>query len=93
MQSFSKKLKPENMGMEDEDEESDTESMEDESSQRGSSSRKRANSVVTSFRRTSSGLISKCCNSCHVFGKPGWAGFHGAIPADTLAALKALENE
>ena len=44
MQAFSKKLKPENLGMEDEEEESGGESMEDEGSQGGSNSRKRASS-------------------------------------------------
>ena len=45
MQAFSKKLKPENMGMEGEEEEdADSESMMGEDSQRASSSRKRAGS-------------------------------------------------
>ena len=44
MQAFSKKLKPENLGMEDEEEESGGESMEDEGAQGGSNSRKRASS-------------------------------------------------
>jgi ferritin-like metal-binding protein YciE len=44
MQAFSKKLKPENLGMEDEEEESDTESMQVTGTQRGSSSRKSSGS-------------------------------------------------
>ncbi len=49
MQAFSKKLKPENVGMEDEEEESDTGMMEDESSQRRNSSRKQS---ASSSRRS-----------------------------------------
>ncbi len=50
MQGFSKKLKPENMGMEDEEEESETESMEDESTQ-SSNTRKKPGSRRSGGRR------------------------------------------
>jgi ferritin-like metal-binding protein YciE len=50
MQGFSKKLKPENLGMEDEEEESETESMEDESRQ-SSNTRKKPGSRRSGGRR------------------------------------------
>lgn len=52
MQAFSKKLKPENMGMEQEEEESGEESMQEERGQmRGSSSRKKGSSRRGNGRR------------------------------------------